>query len=188
LRAFKATRVLGLSDCERVRAGVLAQPVNAGTSMAYLAAAAGVLVPALRGGGVHRLTLMAYAASLAAVGVGSLAYHGPQPWWARRIHDRSITAALACALLVAATAQPPTPEQALRQACPLAALTALAATAYRAGRTRSRWCDPDSRLQMHGLWHLLSAGSALTVAWILGEQKAQRDSPVTSSSPRRDSR
>lgn len=169
---FPATRVLGLSDCERVRSGVLAQPVNAITSMAYPAAAAGVVVPALRSGGFHRLALMAYAASLAAVGVGSLAYHGPQPPWARRIHDRSITAALAGTLLVAATARPPKPKQALRQAGPLAALTALAAVAYRAGRTPSRWCDPDSRVQLHGLWHLLSAGSALTLARILEEQRA----------------
>jgi hypothetical protein len=153
--------------------------MNAMTSMAYLAAAAGVVVPALRSGGFHRIALMAYAASLAAVGVGSLAYHGPQPPWARRIHDRSIAAALAGTLLVAATAKPPAPPQTLRQAGPLAALTALAAAAYWAGRTRSRWCHPDSRFQMHGLWHLLSAGSALTLAWILGERRLS-GSPVAS--------
>jgi hypothetical protein len=156
---------LGLSDCERIRHGVVKQPVNAATSLAYLAAAAGLTVPARRSNGVHRAALGWYAASLAAAGVGSVAYHGPQPWWAGKVHDASIAASLAGAVLVAGTAQPatlPPLRRQLRIVLPLAGLSGLA---YGAGRSESRWCDPDSRLQLHGLWHLLSAASALGLAW-----------------------
>jgi hypothetical protein len=49
-------------------------------------------------------------------------------------------------------------------------LTALAATAagafcWWAGRTASPWCDPDSLLQPHAAWHLLTA--AALAAWTL---------------------
>jgi hypothetical protein len=74
---------VGLSDCERIRRGVLMQPVSARTSVAYLAAAAGVVAPAMRSGGGQRVALIPCAASLAAVGIGSLVYYGRQPQWAR---------------------------------------------------------------------------------------------------------
>jgi hypothetical protein len=159
---------LGMSDCERIRGGVLSQPVNASTSLAYAAAAAGMIVPAKRCGGLHRVVLILYAASLAAVGVGSVAYHGPQPRWARRVHDGSVAASLACTLLVGVTAQPPLLTRIRGQLPPVLSLAALAGAAYRAGRSRSRWCNPASLVQLHGMWHLLSAASALSLAWILG--------------------
>jgi hypothetical protein len=157
-----------MADCERIRCGVLAQRVNAGTSLAYTVAAAGMIVPAKRSGGLHRVALILYAASLGAVGIGSVAYHGPQPRWARRVHDGSIAASLACTLLVTVTAQP-SPFKGVRvQLRPVLSLMTLAGAAYRAGRSQSRWCNPDSLVQLHGLWHMLSAGSALTLAWLLG--------------------
>jgi uncharacterized membrane protein len=57
--------------------------VNAGTSVAYLAAAAAVVVPAMPSGGGRRAALILHAASLAALGIDRLAYHGQQPQWAR---------------------------------------------------------------------------------------------------------
>jgi hypothetical protein len=151
---------LGLSDCERIGRGVLMQPVNAVTSLAYVAAATGMAVPVRRSRGAHRAALALYAASLAAAGVGSFAYHGPQPRWAGRVHDGSVVASLACTFLVAVTGQPPVFSR------DRLFLATLAGVAYRAGRSRSRWCDPESLMQLHGLWHLLSAGSALTLAWV----------------------
>jgi hypothetical protein len=74
---------VGLSDCERIRRGVLMQPVNARTSFAYLAAAAGVVAPAMRSGGGQRVALIPYAASLASLGIDCLVYHGLQPRWVR---------------------------------------------------------------------------------------------------------
>jgi hypothetical protein len=158
-------RSLGLSDCERIRPGLLKQPVNAATSLAYLAAAAGITVPAWRSSGVHRTALGWYAASLAAAGIGSVAYHGPQPWWAGTVHDTSLAASLAGAVLVAGTARPATLPLLRRQLRTVLPLVGLSGLAYGAGRSGSRWCDPDSRLQLHGLWHALSAASALALAW-----------------------
>jgi hypothetical protein len=146
-----------MSDCERIRDGVLAQPVNAVTSLAYGAAAAGMIPLAKRSRGRHRVAFIGYGASLAAVSLGSVAYHGPQPRWARNVHDTSIMAAFAGTLMVHRIERPP-----VRHALVLAAL---AGAAYSAGRSNSRWCAPDSPLQLHGLWHVLSAGSALALAW-----------------------
>jgi hypothetical protein len=104
-----------------------------------------------------------------------VAYHGPQPRWAHRVHDGSVAAALACTLLVTATARP-SPFQGVRaQLRPVLSLVTLAGAGYRAGRSQSRWCDPDSLVQMHGLWHVLSAGSALTLAWIHGTTASPHD-------------
>lgn len=72
-------------DGERVRAGVVAQPANAASSIAYLAAGAWLWrrrrhgeVPALRG---------AVAAALVADGVGGVGFHGPGDRASRWVHD-----------------------------------------------------------------------------------------------------
>jgi hypothetical protein len=109
------------------------QPVNAGTSLAYAAAAAGMIVPAIRNGGRHRVALILYAASLAAVGIGSVAYHGPQPRWAGKFRDRSLAASLACTLLVTVTAPPATMKQVRGRLRPVLSLVTLAGAAYRGG-------------------------------------------------------
>lgn len=163
-----------MSDCERISGGVLAQPVNAVTSLAYTAAAVGMIVPVKRSRGLHRAVLLLYAASLAAVGVGSVAYHGPRPRWARTVHDGSVVASFACTLLVTITAQPYL-RRVPGDLRPVLSLVTLAGAAYRTGRSQSRWCDPDSLVQMHGLWHVLSAGSALTLAWSLATPADPRD-------------
>jgi hypothetical protein len=162
----------GESDCERIGSGVLTQPVNAVSSLAYVAAAAAVLVPARETAGARRVVLTAYAASLAAVGLGSLAYHGPQPAWAGRAHDASIGVALMLALVVATMA--PAAQRWRRPAGKLfGGLVVLAALAYAAGRTGSPLCAPDSPLQPHAIWHLLSAASAVTLAEISGTSHAR---------------
>jgi hypothetical protein len=158
--------VLGASDCEQARVGTLTQPVNALTSLAFVPAGVLSMVAAARASGRLRRRLVCYAGALLAVGVGSFTYHGPQPTWAGRAHDGSIVCAVACAFLVRAglggrrnRIWPTRPGK----AC--AVLTAAAVAAYAGGRTGSPLCDPDSRIQLHGAWHALTAGSAVAFAW-----------------------
>jgi hypothetical protein len=147
---------LGGSDCERIRSGVLAQPSNAVSSLAYVAAAAVVVATARRATGPRRLVLFGYAGALVTVGTGSVAYHGPQPAWAGWAHDGSIAVMLMLAAVVLVGAEPVrqwrSPARKL-----LATSALLAASAYLAGRTGSPLCAPDSFVQPHAAWHVLSA-------------------------------
>lgn len=141
---------LGASDCEALHAGLLGQPANSLSSLAYVAAGAYVL---RRGGPVGP------AFALAAVGVGSVAYHGPMPPGAEALHDGSIVALLAGAATVAwrrrMFARPP----------------AVAVVALAAGiavdlltRTGAPLCRPDALAQGHAGWHVLTALAA--AAWL----------------------
>lgn len=160
---------LGSTDCERPRDGALAQPVNALSSLALVLAAASIArravapapsaewvkrgaqlaVPPTRGG-VHA----ALAGSVAAAGVGSYLYHGPQPRGARAVHDLSIGLVLALVTAAARRAKPswssPPARRALR-------LLGAGIVAFGLGRTGSPLCRPEARLQLHALWHVLCA-------------------------------
>jgi len=104
-----AATSFGHTDCERIVGGTLAQPVLALTSLAYVAAGAW----ALRTGPGRRDPLTRGAAlALAAVGFGSVAYHGPQPTWAEKVHDLPIYA-LAVTLVAGSAVRRP-PRQAWR--------------------------------------------------------------------------
>lgn len=157
---------LGGSDCERIGTWLLRQPVNAVSSLAYVVAAAAVARRAVDRGRARRRLLLGYAGSLAGVGIGSVAYHGPQPGWAGPVHDATIVLAVGLAVAVVATA-PPRPQRRLARAdAVLAALVLAAAVTYVAGRTGSAACRPDSGLQPHAAWHVLSAATAVVVtAW-----------------------
>ena len=80
---------IGDSDCEELGEGWLVQPVNAITSFAYVVVGLGVLGDGFRR---HRATVdtWVFAVLLAAVGLGSVAFHGPQPGGARVMHDLPI--------------------------------------------------------------------------------------------------
>ena len=177
---------MGGSDCEMLRAGWLAQPVNVWSSVAYLVGAAYVLV---RGSAVG-------AAALALVGFGSFLYHGPQPPWAEPAHDLAITAllvvilglrssrpvpaALVGAVALVATLLAPSPfvhgtlvalvavaevrRQRRRTRGPDEVLAAIALVAagvlFLVGRTGGSLCAPDSPVQPHAGWHILTAVAA----------------------------
>jgi hypothetical protein len=143
---------LGHSDCERIVGGALAQPVLAVTSLAYVAAGMAVLAWATR---AKAPLAQAAGITLVAVGIGSIAYHGPQPSWAKVAHDWSIIAAGAVYAVGLA-------RSARRRSVwvTAAVLFALGLVAYAAGRTGSPLCRPDSLWQYHGLWHVLSASAA----------------------------
>jgi hypothetical protein len=150
--------VMGGSDCELLRGGWLAQPVNAVSAGAFLVAAACVVWSGRRTG-AHRVALALAAAALAALGVGSIVYHGPQPGWARTLHDGSIAALIVVdALLVGAAVVQGRVTAAAGTAWRQASMwMAAALVAFVAGRTGGWLCDPASPLQPHALWHLLSA-------------------------------
>ncbi|MEE8602685.1 ceramidase [Euzebya tangerina] len=212
-------RDLGLGDCEAIaQSGLLAQPVNAITSLAFIVAGLLLLAPTLGRDRRTSFTKVAYALLVLGVGVGSVAYHGPQPQWAAPAHDvpivgvllvivlvevdrlglrtrRSRSVVLCVLLAVSSWLTIVTPrwgqllaglfasaavvltvvadrrsvsgprvlgltrpaKRVLGVLLPAAALNIL-------GRTGGPVCDPDSLLQLHGVWHL---GAAL-VLWLWG--------------------
>ena len=133
---------LGASDCEALRDGWLGQPVNTLSSVAYVVAGAYVL---RRGG--PRLPALA----LAAVGVGSVLYHGPMTPGAGLAHDGSIVALAATVPLAWRSRSlrwPPVPAVIAGGAAIVVNLLT---------RTGAPLCRPGSLLQGHGAWHVLTA-------------------------------
>ena len=162
MQDLTAPASFGHSDCERIVGAVLAQPVLAVTSLAYIAAGMAVLFWAAR---VTGLLAGVAGATLIAVGVGSFAYHGLQPSWAGLAHDWPIVAA--GAVYVAGLAR-----SARRQRwstwMTAAGIFTLGLAAYAAGRSGSPLCRPDSLWQYHGAWHVLSAIAAGWAARAMG--------------------
>lgn len=167
---------LGHTDCERIAAAALAQPVLAVSSLAYLGVGTVVLWWAMRTSAV----LAAVAgAVLVAVGVGSFVYHGPQPSWAQLAHDLPIVAIGAvCAVGLV---------QGLRRRrwsmwAWAAVVFAVALASYAAGRSGSPLCRPDSLWQYHGAWHVLSGLAIGVAAWAMASRAS-----VKTNLPRDDS-
>ncbi|MBX9244974.1 hypothetical protein ICW40_09145 [Actinotalea ferrariae] len=77
--------------CEAAPGGPLQEPVAALTSLAFVVAALVIVVDARRR--AARVPL-AYAALVAAVGVGSFVQHGPDPAWSDPAHDLPLLATL----------------------------------------------------------------------------------------------
>ncbi len=94
--AWRRRRRLGESDCEEIGSGLLAQPVNALSSLAYVAGGSWV---ARRGAQSGRPAAMAFGGVLGAVGAGSVLYHGPCPPGAQQAHDASLAAAMGLVVL-----------------------------------------------------------------------------------------
>jgi hypothetical protein len=211
---------LGASDCERLRDGLVAQPVNTASALAYVLVGAWLAGRALPPGTPLRRERLAFGLAVAAAGVGSVDFHGPGSPAARWLHDAGLCAALSfvavhdlAALGGARTRAVPaaaatagaggallalvprvggaltaglgallagseaalargglragwSPRSRTVYRAGLAALAAGAA-AWTLGRTGGPLCDPDSPLQGHAAWHLLSA--AALAAWALAE-------------------
>ena len=73
---------LGAGDCERLHDGLVAQPVNTASALAYVAVGAWLVG--------RRRTVFGLA--VAAAGVGSVDYHGPGSPAARLLHDGGLYA------------------------------------------------------------------------------------------------
>lgn len=162
----RGLRPLGASDCEAVRPGLVAQPAATVSSLAFVGAAAWLagrrpVDPA------ERAAASTFAVLVAAVGVGSVAYHGPQPPGSELAHDLPILLAGAWAVGVPAVrrlrgipALAPGGDRAARVA---AVAAGVGAVAYVLGRTGSPLCSPQSLLQPHAGWHAAEALAA--AAW-----------------------
>lgn len=139
------------SDCERIRPGLIGQPANTVSSLAFVAAA----IPIWRVGRRWRLV----AAALAFEGVGSVAYHGPGGRTAKALHDFGLVA-LGVATLRVLRAEPraATPS-------PLASGLGLSAIAlHTLSRTGGPLCSCNSRLQGHAAFHVLAAAAMVATA------------------------
>ena len=147
---------LGAGDCERLHDGLIAQPVNTASALAYVAVGAWLI-------GRRRV---GFGLAVAAAGIGSVDYHGPGSPAARLLHDGGL---YAVAGLVAwhevgrrlRRARLPADRRPAYRAALAAA--AAGAACWWLGRTTSPWCDPDSLLQPHAAWHLL--GAAALACW-----------------------
>lgn len=89
---------LAASDCERLRDGWVAQPANAVSSLAYVAAGL-VLLRWARGlPSVDERSALPIATGLVAAGLGSLDYHGFQSPLAQWSHDWGVAVPLVAAM------------------------------------------------------------------------------------------
>jgi hypothetical protein len=84
---------LGASDCERVTDAFLAQPFNAITSLAFIAAGAWIIQRRSAEAG-RRAELVVLGIAVTSVGTGSVLFHGPQPPSAAWAHDVAIMSVL----------------------------------------------------------------------------------------------
>jgi Ceramidase len=207
---------VGGSDCEHIGLGLLAQPTNTLSSLAYVVVGGLLLWRALTGPAHARVAPGVFALTVAGIGVGSVVFHGPMPGWDRFAHDWSIAAVLAfivgydvalardasvnarlaifallagaCAIALAiwpdasnaldavlvvvavgaevAAARSPAGRAVGYGRLWIVGVSALAAGALlnALGRTDAPLCDPDSLVQLHALWHVLTA----FVLWLYG--------------------
>lgn len=145
---------LGQSDCERLLDGAfLAQPVNAVSSLAYVAAGLWVIAQARTRDGGERTTQIAFGAAVLAVGIGSVAFHGPQPPGARWVHDLAIVAVFAVVVGRATAGLLARPER--------ASLTTGAVLVATAGLLMA--VRPDAGLPLTGLVAVVGIGGE---AWL----------------------
>jgi len=224
---------LGAVDCERFHSGLVAQPANAWSSLAFLVAGLWIIYGGLRRPDARR-ELLVFGAVVLVNAIGSFAYHGPSPVWGHWLHDvpalgvplfvavhdlglvrgwpvpvrlRLFGVLLACvgALLLAAPGATLTLASIL---IPLAVLgevgayragfrprpsdgwstwmiwwlvvitaLVLAVASFLLGRTASALCRPESWLQFHAGWHVLSAIAAAAFAYAGLEHGLSRVAP-----------
>jgi Ceramidase len=208
---------VGGSDCEHIGQGLLAQPANTLSSLAYVVGGVLLLWRALAlTRPSARVTVTVYALTVVSVGAGSAVFHGPMPGWGRFAHDLSIAAVLAfiigygaafarrapastgltvfgglvgaCAIVLAvwpdasnaldavlvvgavgteiAAVRSPTGRDVGYGRLWIVAVVALAPGALlnALGRTDAPLCDPNSLVQLHAVWHVLTA----FVLWLYG--------------------
>ena len=162
---------LGAGDCERLHDGLVAQPVNTASALAYVAVGAWLAGRGLRAGpgalrDPGRRRTVAFGLAVAAAGVGSVDYHGPGSPAARFLHDGGLYAVVGFVafheLVGRGRRAAWTPPRRVAYRLALAA-TAAGAAGWWLGRTGGPLCDPDSLLQGHAAWHLLTA--AALAAW-----------------------
>jgi hypothetical protein len=143
-------------DCEEIRPGLIGQPANTVSSLAFVLAAVPISRVARRRG-QPAWTAVALASALE--GLGSVAFHGPGGRWAKALHDWGLIALVAT--LGIAVGQEPRPHP--RQ--PVTTTLAAGAFALHAlSRTGGPLCSCRSRLQGHAVFHVLAAAALVATA------------------------
>lgn len=176
-----------LRDCEEVVHGLLGQPVNSLTALAFVVA--GVVI-------IWRSDHMWVGIASVATGIGSFLFHGPMPPYSAWVHDVTLAwlllvvaghgrswerwAHLPGLLMIAVVIAVPGAGDPVgvalaalaivllliddRSIATIGPLTLLVVVAVigRLGATGGPLCDPTSIWQPHGLWHL---GAAAAVTW-----------------------
>lgn len=107
---MSAASGLASSDCERVGDGLLAQPVNTVSSLAFLAAGLWILDLARRAPG-RRTELAVFGVAVASNALGGLLFHGVHGEVSRWVHDLAILSVL---LFIAAFALARTVDRSTR--------------------------------------------------------------------------
>lgn len=125
-------------DCELIREGLIGQPVNAWSSLAFVLAALSIVRQ-------HRLG----AGALLLTGIGSFLFHSTDSAW-NLVHDAGLV------LLVAVTLWAAWRSRGSPSYVGIGAL-AVGFGLWLASRSGGPLCDPDSLFQAHALWHLLAA-------------------------------
>jgi len=181
------------ADCESIGVGLLGQPVNSITTVAFVAAGFWIVT--------RRPDRLWVGVAVIATGIGSFLFHGPMPAGAEWVHDVSLAwlllvvagtgtrwekathvpgllilgglfglfPAIADPMAVAITAIAVVVRIRLdRSSHTWGALSLLAVAAIigRLGGTGQPLCDPNSILQTHGFWHV--AAAAAVVWWATG--------------------
>ena len=164
------------SDCERIGAGLVAQPANTLSSLAYC----------IVGGWIWKRSAAApdprpwrlLGATSVFVGLGSAAYHGPGGPVSHLAHDAGIVLLLpAAALAVATEARPARRRFSLAAALGLGAGIAV----HGLSRTGGPLCRPDSLVQGHAVWHVLGAAALMGLAAAyLADEAASAELATTS--------
>lgn len=126
-------------DCELIRQGLIAQPTNTISSLAFIAAA---LVVGRR----HWLGSIA----LASIGVGSVLFHAVPSRLSSLVHDLGLLFVLLVAGLALWSNRTRLPRW------PLVLLVA-GILIWAMSRTGGAWCSPQSAVQGHAVWHVLAA-------------------------------
>jgi hypothetical protein len=165
--------VTPMGDCESFHEGLLAEPVNALSSLAYVAAGAWVWRHDRPRG-----------TALMAVGAGSVAYHARGGTAAHWLHDGTI--AIVAAVVAASV---PSIVRGARVSPRAAAFAvgafALAVPLQLFGRTGGPLCRPDSVWQAHAGWHVLTAvalGGAFALSRRVATPGANRGAQVARAS------
>jgi uncharacterized membrane protein YfcA len=223
-------RILARSDCEHCRPGLISQPANTISSLAYVIAGADMMRRARRGSDRTERSLdLARGAATIGVGLGSVAYHGPGGRLGKWTHDASLVSmlllgdlrvarhlrpdtavpdlALVAVPAVATFVTQPRLSDASQATAAVATVTAqvarairvqrggnvrprhlatvglfaVAAAAHGLGRTGMPLCRPQSLLQPHAAWHVLSAAAIWRESIDLAEAPAPRSTAPRST-------
>jgi hypothetical protein len=151
-----AVRFVALSDCEEIRPGLIGQPANTVSSLAFVL----VAVPIARAARRRRQPAWtAVAVATAVEGLGSVAYHGPGGRWAKKLHDGGLVALAATLGIAVGREGRPVPVRPITTTLSLTALLVHALS-----RTGGPLCSCRSRLQGHAVFHVLAAAALAAAA------------------------